>query len=142
MGNGTAGDIFRLGFLMEFVPGNLRVRKINFILISSNIFGKDALRKDARLKSREIQLNMARQIASGMNFLHSLNPPILHRDLRTPNILLTDSLVCKISDFGSAYNEAYQAGPDQLLIYARLVPPECKQNQPQFSKKGDVYVIL
>lgn len=30
-------------------------------------------------RQRRIQWNVAKQIASGMNFLHSLNPPVLVR---------------------------------------------------------------
>jgi Serine/threonine protein kinase len=47
------------------------------------------------------------EIASGMAFLHSNNPPVLHRDLKSLNLLLTDeissihdSAVVKITDFG------------------------------------------
>ncbi|XP_060772987.1 receptor-interacting serine/threonine-protein kinase 3 isoform X3 [Neoarius graeffei] len=42
------------------------------------------------------------QIALGMNFLHQLNPPILHLDLKPNNVLLDDSLNAKLTDFGLA----------------------------------------
>lgn len=40
------------------------------------------------------------QVADGMAFLHSTNPPILHRDLRCGNLFVTDNDVIKICDFG------------------------------------------
>ncbi len=47
---------------------------------------------------------MALDIAAGMNFLHSLSPPLLHRDVKSPNILIksTDyrNVTAKIADFG------------------------------------------
>jgi serine/threonine protein kinase len=43
---------------------------------------------------------MALDVATGMNFLHKLEPPIIHRDLKTANVLVDIRYCCKISDFG------------------------------------------
>ncbi|XP_074161450.1 tyrosine-protein kinase Lck [Sminthopsis crassicaudata] len=45
-------------------------------------------------------LDMAAQIAEGMAFIEERN--YIHRDLRAANILVSDSLNCKIADFGLA----------------------------------------
>ena len=52
---------------------------------------------------------MTIQIVKGMNYLHSFNPPIIHRDLKSLNILLSEEITgpndfvsVKISDFGLA----------------------------------------
>ena len=42
---------------------------------------------------------IALEIASGMQYLHGRQ--LCHRDLKPPNILLTESLNVKICDFGS-----------------------------------------
>eukprot|EP01125_Pyxidicula_operculata_P018158 TRINITY_DN6439_c0_g1_i3.p1 TRINITY_DN6439_c0_g1~~TRINITY_DN6439_c0_g1_i3.p1 ORF type:complete len:607 (-),score=84.71 TRINITY_DN6439_c0_g1_i3:79-1899(-) len=39
-------------------------------------------------------------IAKGMEFLHSRNPLIMHRDLKSPNILVDANYRCKVADFG------------------------------------------
>ena len=39
-------------------------------------------------------------VAEGMNYLHCLDPPIIHRDLKAMNILVTEDWVYKISDLG------------------------------------------
>ena len=49
-----------------------------------------------------LKLNIALDIANGMNYLHNLRPPIIHRDLKTSNILVDKSLNVKIADFGVA----------------------------------------
>ena len=50
---------------------------------------------------------MAIDIAKGMNFLHTSEPQILHRDLKSLNLLLTETITgptdfvqCKVTDFG------------------------------------------
>ena len=48
------------------------------------------------------RLNFALEIAKGINYLHSFNPPILHRDLKSLNILLNSNYNIKIADFGWA----------------------------------------
>uniref|UniRef100_M4BH68 non-specific serine/threonine protein kinase n=1 Tax=Hyaloperonospora arabidopsidis (strain Emoy2) TaxID=559515 RepID=M4BH68_HYAAE len=48
------------------------------------------------------QFGFARDAALGMNYLHSFQPPILHRDLKSPNLLINSSYALKISDFGLA----------------------------------------
>ena len=45
-------------------------------------------------------INWAKQIASGMSYLHLHK--IVHRDLKSPNILIGDSDILKITDFGAS----------------------------------------
>lgn len=52
-----------------------------------------------------LPLRIAFDVACGINYLHNLDLPIIHCDLRSPNILLfsinyTDSVVAKVGDFG------------------------------------------
>ncbi|KAL4430024.1 hypothetical protein ABPG77_004394 [Micractinium sp. CCAP 211/92] len=45
------------------------------------------------------RLSMALDAARGMLYLHARSPPIIHRDLKSPNLLVDDSYHCKVSDF-------------------------------------------
>lgn len=50
-----------------------------------------------------VVLKVAEGVACGMNYLHGHQPsPILHRDLKSANLLLDDSFNVKICDFGLA----------------------------------------
>lgn len=47
-----------------------------------------------------LRLRTLYEIALGVNFLHNMNPPLLHQDLKTQNILLDGEFHVKIADFG------------------------------------------
>lgn len=51
------------------------------------------------------KFQMIHETSMGMNFLHSMKPPLLHLNLKTSNILLDDHLHVKISDFGLVHWE-------------------------------------
>ncbi|VAH65161.1 unnamed protein product [Triticum turgidum subsp. durum] len=58
----------------------------------------------------EQRLHIALDAAQGLEYLHELcTPSIVHRDVKTPNILLDNNLVGVISDFGlsRAFNDAH-----------------------------------
>ncbi len=40
-------------------------------------------------------------VANGLLYLHDRQPPVIHRDLTSENVLLTSSLVAKITDISS-----------------------------------------
>ena len=66
------------------------------------------LHQDKQIKlSWKQKIKMCRDVAHGMTYLHESEPPILHRDLKSLNLLLTekvtgpgDGLIVKITDFG------------------------------------------
>lgn len=43
---------------------------------------------------------IGRDIALGMNYLHQHKPSVLHLDLKSMNVLLTQHMRTKIADFG------------------------------------------
>uniref|UniRef100_A0A8C6SV07 Receptor-interacting serine/threonine-protein kinase 2 n=1 Tax=Neogobius melanostomus TaxID=47308 RepID=A0A8C6SV07_9GOBI len=49
-----------------------------------------------------LRLRILYEIALGVNYLHNMNPPLLHQDLKTQNILLDGEYHVKIADFGLA----------------------------------------
>jgi hypothetical protein len=48
------------------------------------------------------KLKLAIEIVEALVYTHSFNPPLLHRDVRTRNVLLDEDVNAKLSNFGSA----------------------------------------
>ncbi|KAF7136040.1 hypothetical protein RHSIM_Rhsim08G0229800 [Rhododendron simsii] len=57
--------------------------------------------KNPKILSWEKRLQIACDAAEGLAYLHDgCNPPIIHRDIKTTNLLLTENMQAKVSDFG------------------------------------------
>uniref|UniRef100_A0A7N0T279 non-specific serine/threonine protein kinase n=1 Tax=Kalanchoe fedtschenkoi TaxID=63787 RepID=A0A7N0T279_KALFE len=85
------------------------------------------------------RIHMALDIARGMNYLHHCNPPIIHRDLKSSNLLVDRNWTVKVGDFGLSRlkHETYLStntgkGTPQWMA------PEVLRNEPS-NEKSDVY---
>ena len=73
-------------------------------LMQTDLFS--ALRRDIRYEWTGIYgKQVAEGIASGLHYLHCRRPPVVHRDIKSPNILLMEGLA-KIADVGVARTKA------------------------------------
>lgn len=74
--------------------------------------------------------------AQGMAYLHSHNPPMIHRDLKTTNLLVDRGMNVKICDFGLSRFRS-----DQLMSAVGTVhfaAPEVLRNE-HYTEKADVF---
>lgn len=59
--------------------------------------------KDESILSWEVRFNVAVEIAEALNYLHNGCPrPVIHRDIKSSNILLSNEFEPQLSDFGLA----------------------------------------
>ena len=82
---------------------------------------------------------MALDVCRGMNYLHTCRPPVIHRDLKSPNLLVDKDLTIKVCDFGlsrvrhtTVLSTKSQAGTPEWTA------PEVLQGMP-CNEASDVY---
>ncbi|KAL3674347.1 hypothetical protein V7S43_000303 [Phytophthora oleae] len=83
------------------------------------------------------KVTIALHVAHALTYLHSLETPVLHRDLKSKNVLLTAALEAKLTDFGISREQADKtmtSGVGTLLWMA----PEVMLGE-RYDAKADVF---
>lgn len=84
-------------------------------------------------------LKMAIDVVQGMLYLHSQEPPIVHRDLKSVNVLCSATYGCNVGDFG--LSRRYKKGVDALTTLVGTpfwLAPEIIRND-RYGPAADVY---
>ncbi|KAF8900918.1 kinase-like domain-containing protein [Mucidula mucida] len=84
-------------------------------------------------------------IGKGIQYLHGLDPPVLHADIRGANILVADDLRCVLADFGISMIASETQSPGSSTRRqgtVRWMPPEMLKDslfEPQYLLARDIY---
>ncbi|KAL6484449.1 hypothetical protein MHYP_G00064940 [Metynnis hypsauchen] len=95
----------------------------------------EVLRAGRKITPR-LLVDWASGIASGMNYLHLHK--IIHRDLKSPNVLVTHNDVVKISDFGTSKELSDKSTKMSFAGTVAWMAPEVIRNEP-VSEKVDIW---
>ena len=88
-----------------------------------------------------VKLSILDEVCLGLRYLHSRNPPIVHRDLTPNNILLGYHLEAKITDLGVAkvMMSDNQKTMTKLPGTPDFMPPEALGIRPVYGPSLDVF---
>ncbi|PIN06299.1 Serine/threonine protein kinase [Handroanthus impetiginosus] len=87
------------------------------------------------------RLKIVRGVAKGLAFMHSLETPIIHRDIKASNILLDENFEAHIADFGLArrIEGSHSHVSTQVAGTMGYMPPEYLGGATMATMMGDVY---
>ena len=85
------------------------------------------------------RLRMAEDVAKGMHYLHTCNPMIVHRDLKSPNLLVDRNWCVKVTDFGlSRMKHSTFLSTKSNAGTPEWMAPEVLRSEPA-NEKSDIY---
>ena len=95
----------------------------------------------------QMKISILNNVASGLSYLHTRNPPIIHGDLSPNNILMSlgHNPVAKISDLGVAKVVKVDCKATRSILTkapgtpADFMPPECLVDNPTYDTSLDVF---
>ncbi|XP_065839431.1 receptor-interacting serine/threonine-protein kinase 2-like [Oscarella lobularis] len=107
----------------------------------------DCLDEHPGMRRWDIRFVIAYEVAMGMTYLHSLDPPIVHRDLKSSNVLIGHEYHAKLSDFGlakvrgisSQTTRKSERGPGNPSGTLPFIAPERFHQEFETTEKVDVY---
>ncbi|CAH1444131.1 unnamed protein product [Lactuca virosa] len=125
-----------VGFCYEQGEQMLVYEYISNGTLKDNLSGKSGMRLNWMKR-----LTIALDSAKGLTYLHELaNPPIIHRDIKSNNILVDDQLIAKVADFGLSklLGDSKDYVSTQVKGTLGYMDPEYYMTQ-QLTEKSDVY---
>ena len=105
-----------------------------------------AERHIGKLEDDEAKWKFVGDVAGGLAYLHALEPPIIHQDIKPGNVLIDDSMNYSITDFGISAKSGGTSDRDTFEEEERsgtmaYMSPERYREDAEPSPAGDVWAL-
>lgn len=84
-------------------------------------------------------LQLAADIIEALVYVHSFTPPLVHRDLKSRNVLLTGELKAKVTDFGASRYKSVDETMTAAVGTGRWLAPEVIAGSGKYDQSVDVF---
>ncbi|KAL5995726.1 hypothetical protein ACLOJK_025795 [Asimina triloba] len=141
-----------LGYCLENNQQMLAYEYVPNGSVSGHLYGAGQVSNE-RLEFKH-RLSVALGAAKGMEHLHTLNPPLLHKNFKTRNVLVDENFIAKVADVGliNLLGRIDVVGPSSQIVaddvfldpeyfssYLISNRDEKVKEFGRFSEKSDVY---
>lgn len=102
--------------------------------LKENLFGENATEVISSKEDWDSRFKIIKGICQGLRFLHKLDIPIIHMDLKPENVLLDENMVPKIADF--ALSRVF--GHEQTRLCTQTVVGSYGYMAPEYLYRGEI----
>ncbi|KAH7544282.1 hypothetical protein ACOSQ2_030905 [Xanthoceras sorbifolium] len=110
-----------------------------YVYMSKGSLASHLYHEDYEPLSWDLRVYIALDVARGLEYLHDgAVPPVIHRDIKSSNILLDQSMRARVADFGLSREEMVDKHAANIRGTFGYLDPEYISTR-NFTKKSDVY---
>ncbi|KAF8797678.1 kinase-like protein [Phlegmacium glaucopus] len=132
--------------ILPFIGANTELFSPRYCFLSSWASNGDLI-SYLKQHPEHDRFNSIHEIVEGINYLHSLNPPITHKDIKGANVHVNGRLVCCLADFGLSVivkSQRLRREPPAFQGSVCWTAPEVMdpaRSQGQDPRAGDIYSL-
>jgi len=114
-----------------------------YYLVMDYVDGKNLkeYRESNHVMDKEQIIKIISQICNVLEYLHGQKPPIIFRDLKPSNIMITDDSTIKLIDFGIARIFKESQNIDTVIVGTPGFAPPEQYGKRQTDERSDIYSL-